>query len=106
MFTPSRLKALVRQLIRQTHGQDLIEYAVLIALIAAVVIVTAGGIGLKVPGLYEPTVAALPGDPGESSGPGRGGNPGTGNPGNDKPVGNGGGGPGGSGGNPGRGGGN
>ena len=70
------------RLIRQCHGQDLIEYAVLIALVAAGVIVAASQLGVKVPGLYEPTVAALPGEPG------RGGNPGNGNPGNGNPVGN------------------
>jgi Flp pilus assembly pilin Flp len=77
--------ALAGRLIRQSHGQDLIEYGVLIALVAAGVIIVMSQIGAKVPGLYEPTVTALPGG---EPGPGRGGNPGNGNPGNNDPVGN------------------
>lgn len=101
-----KLSSLLRQLVSRTEAQDLIEYGVLIGLIAAAVIVTAGSLGVKVPGLYTTTAAALPGesDPGGGSpgngNPGRGGNPGNGNPGNGNPVGN----PGS--GNPGRGGGN
>lgn len=77
----SRVAHLGRRLYRRTDGQDLIEYGVLIALVAAGVIIAASQLGVKLPGLYEPTVAALPGEPG-------GGNPGNGNPGNDRPVGN------------------
>lgn len=73
----------VRKLFRRTSGQDLIEYAVLIALIAASVLLTVTGLGVKVPGFYEDTAAALPGPgaPGESP------EDPPGNPGNDKPVG-------------------
>lgn len=77
----------MRQLRVQTAAQDLIEYAVLIALIATTVIVVLSGLGAKVPGFYEATEAAMPGEvpaapenPEPVSGP-------LGNPGNDKPVG-------------------
>lgn len=91
----SMLKAFarrVRHLRRGTAGQDLIEYAVLIALIATTVLFGMRGLGVKVPGFYEDTVAALPGEEEPAGGdpaanPGKG-NPGRGNPGNDKPVGN------------------
>ena len=91
--------ALFRRLIRQTHGQDLIEYGVLLAIIAGGVLFAASQLGVKVPGSYVTTNEALPsGVPAAGSPPGRR-NPGNGNPGNDKPVGNPG--PGGPGGNPG-----
>ena len=90
-----RVGVRVRELSVLTAGQDLIEYALLIALIGASVLVGMSGLGVKVPGFYETTAAALPGqgpasespddDPGGN--PGKG-NPGNGNPGNDKPVGN------------------
>jgi Flp pilus assembly pilin Flp len=65
-----------RRLRHLNAGQDLIEYALLIALIAATVLVGLSGFGAKVPGFYEATAAALPGE-----------GPPKGNPGNDKPVG-------------------
>lgn len=72
----------VRQLRLLTAGQDLIEYAVLIALLATTVLFAMSGLGVKVPGFYEATAAALPGQgpAGESPDP-------KGNPGNDKPAG-------------------
>jgi Flp pilus assembly pilin Flp len=73
----------VRQLREQTAAQDLIEYAVLIALIATTVLVAVSGLGLKVPGFYEATEAAMPGE----APAGDPGSPPNGNPGNDKPVG-------------------
>ena len=66
----------VRQLRLLTAGQDLIEYAVLIALLATTVLFAMSGLGVKVPGFYETTAAAMPGE-----------GPPKGNPGNDKPVG-------------------
>ena len=66
----------LRQLRFETAGQDLIEYGVLIALLATTVLFALSGLGVKVPGFYETTEAALPGD----------GAP-KGNPGNDKPAG-------------------
>ena len=71
----------VRKLFRRTSGQDLIEYAVLIALIAASVLLTVTGLGVKVPGFYQDTAAALPGPASESP------EDPPGNPGNDKPAG-------------------
>ena len=68
----------LRQLRLHVAGQDLIEYALLIALIAATAVVSLSGLGVKVPRFYEATEAALPGGPGEDP---------RGNPGNDKPAG-------------------
>lgn len=96
-----------------TDGQDLIEYALLIALISTTVLITVTQLGVKVPGMYTTTADALPGDGGQEptdGGPGNGnpggGNPGGGNPGGGNPGGGnpGGGNPGGGnpgGGNPG-----
>ena len=94
----------LRRLTRRTEGQDLIEYGVLVGLIAAAAIASASAIGAKVPALYSATEAALPG--GSGSGDPGNGNPGNGNPGNGNPGGGnpGGGNPGGGnpgGGNPG-----
>ena len=78
-----------------TDGQDLIEYALLIAMISVTLLITITAIGDKVSGYYTTTEAAMPGGNGGGPGnpgcghPGRGCNPGNGNPGNDKPVGNG-----------------
>jgi Flp pilus assembly pilin Flp len=66
----------IRQLRILTAGQDLIEYAVLIALLATTVLFAVSGLGVKVPGFYETTAAAMPGE-----------GPPKGNPGNDKPAG-------------------
>jgi Flp pilus assembly pilin Flp len=106
----------LRHLTWRTEGQDLIEYGVLIALIAAATIAAASALGVTVPALYSTTNSALPGDPDNGSpgngSPGNGnpnpggGNPGGGNPGGGNPGGGnpGGGNPGGGnpgGGNPG-----
>ena len=75
------LRAL-RQLRLLTAGQDLIEYAVLIAQLATTVLFAMSGLGVKVPGFYEATAAALPGEgPADPDGSHKG------NPGNDKPAG-------------------
>ena len=76
-------KRSVRELRRHNAGQDLIEYALLIALIATAVLCGVSGFGVKVPGFYETTAAAMPGQdaPGESP------EDPPGNPGNDKPAG-------------------
>jgi Flp pilus assembly pilin Flp len=80
----------VRRLIRRTEAQDLIEYGVLVGLLAGAVLLAASSLGVKVPGLYSTTSDTLPGEDGGAPGQG---NPGTGNPGNAKPVGNAGGSP-------------
>src|SRR5688572_24416607 len=93
---PSRrwFPAVLRRLVRQTHGQDLIEYGVLLAIVAAGVLLAVSQLGVKVPGYYITTNEALPGgvSPGRGGNPGNGnpnpGNPGNGNPGNGNPVGN------------------
>jgi Flp pilus assembly pilin Flp len=71
----------VPQLQLRTAGQDLIEYALLLALISTTVLFSLTAIGAKVPGFYEDTAAALPSGPGEDPGDPKG------NPGNDKPAG-------------------
>ena len=101
----SCVRTRVRLLRPRTAGQDLIEYALLIGLIAATALVGVSSFGVKVPGFYETTAAALPGDESPGDDPG-GGNPGGGNPGGGNPGGGnpGGGNPGGGnpgGGNPG-----
>jgi Flp pilus assembly pilin Flp len=68
---------------RHNAGQDLIEYALLIALIATAVLCGMSGFGVKVPGFYETTAAAMPGQ----EAPGGSPEDPPGNPGNDKPVG-------------------
>ena len=87
------IPAVIRRLIRQSHGQDLIEYGVLVGMIAAGVILAASQIGVKVPAYYTNVAEELPGGGNPGSGnPGNGnpnpGNPGNGNPGNGNPVGN------------------
>ena len=92
----SRITRSLRRLVRPSEAQDLIEYALLLALVAGTVLIALQGLGVKVSSGYATTSEALPGgDPGITN-PGKG-NPGNGNPGNGKPVGN----PGG--GNPGKG---
>ena len=93
-----QLSPLLRRFVLQTGAQDLIEYGVLIALIASAMIVGLSGLGAKVPSFYSTTSETMPGE--APANPGRRGNPGNGNPGNGNPVGN----PGNE--NPGRGGGN
>ena len=66
------------RLLTHTAGQDLIEYALLIALISTTVIVTITGLGVKVPAMYTSTAEALPGgddSPAENPPPGHGGTP-------------------------------
>ena len=70
----------VRELRRHTAGQDLIEYALLIALIATAVLCSISGLGIKVTDFYA-TSSAMPGPATESP------EDPPGNPGNDKPVG-------------------
>ena len=96
-MTLNELKPQLRRLWKLTHGQDLIEYAILLALISMTVLITITQLGVRVPGMYATTAEALPGegsnpdtgDPGspDDGKPGKGGNPGMGNPGNSKPVG-------------------
>ena len=88
-----QLLSLLRRSITRTEGQDLIEYALLVGMIAIAIIASVGSLGAGVTRLYDTTRAALsaPGapDPGSGGNPGAGnpnnGNPGNGNPGNGNP---------------------
>ena len=88
-FARSALR-LLRQLIRRSHGQDLIEYALLIGIVSIGVLAVIGPISQTVFELYDTTATSLPSagpDPG-GNGNGRGnggrgnGSPGNGGPGN------------------------
>ena len=83
--SPSKLLKSFRRLVSPADGQDLIEYSLLIALVAGTVLLTLQGLGVKVSNLYSTTSEAMP-DNAEPGAPGHG-NPGNGNPGNGKPVG-------------------
>jgi Flp pilus assembly pilin Flp len=56
---PHKLKALLGRL-RKDEGQALVEYALLISLIATVCIVAVGTFGLKVAALYSQIVGMYP----------------------------------------------
>jgi pilus assembly protein Flp/PilA len=45
---------------REEEGQDLLEYALLVALIAVVAVVAVGQAGTTVVGIFDTIVAALP----------------------------------------------
>ena len=75
-----RLVTLVRNLIHGTHGQDLIEYAILTAIATAVGVMVLDQIGQKIAGAYEGVIQQVSGPPpggGAGSGDG-GGDPGGG----------------------------
>jgi hypothetical protein len=97
--TRQQFAAFVRALIHRTHGQDLIEYGILLGIASAVVILTLNQIGSKVADTYGGAVdgvvaAGAGGVPGGGGGTGGGG---TGGGGNGNGNGNGGGGTGGGG---------
>jgi len=50
----------VRSLVRNEEGQDLLEYALLVALIAIVAAVAVGAAGVSVQGVFENIVAKFP----------------------------------------------
>ena len=78
---------MLRQLVRRSHGQDLIEYALLIGIVSIGVLAVIGPISQTVFELYDTTATTLPSagpDPGDS-GNGRGNGRGNGNPGNGGP---------------------
>lgn len=84
----------LRDLARRNEGQDLIEYGLLLGMIAAAIVATIPPLAAKVAQPFQLVVAAdspAGANPGNGN-PGNGnpgnGNPGNGNPGNDKPVGN------------------
>lgn len=50
----------LRALVTKEEGQDMIEYALLAALIAIVAVVAIGDVGTRVNGIFQAVVAALP----------------------------------------------
>ena len=86
-IAPSR----IRRLFRRTEGQDLIEYALLIAILSVVLISTLSGVGTKVSDMWGMANTALPADdsggatPGQNGNNGNNGNPGNSNPSNGNP---------------------
>ena len=58
-YTPRLAIHLINRLIHDAEGQDLIEYAVLSALIAIVVIAAVSAVGLKVSQVFVRMAAAL-----------------------------------------------
>lgn len=58
-YTPRLAIHLINRLIYDAEGQDLIEYAVLSALIAIVVIAAVSAVGLKVSQVFVRMAAAL-----------------------------------------------
>jgi pilus assembly protein Flp/PilA len=56
----TRIARLVDSLRRKDEGQDLLEYALLVALIALVAVTAVTAAGVKVEGIFNAIVAALP----------------------------------------------
>ena len=56
----NRLVTFFGSLGRRDEGQDLLEYALLVALIALVAIAAATGVGTKVVAVFDAIVAAIP----------------------------------------------
>jgi pilus assembly protein Flp/PilA len=54
------MKALFARLVREDNGQDLIEYALLAALIALAATVAIGGVGTKLNTLFVAVKDAIP----------------------------------------------
>jgi pilus assembly protein Flp/PilA len=55
-----RVTACFRALVRDDHGQDLIEYALLASLIAVVAIVVIGDVGTEVARLWTAIAGGIP----------------------------------------------
>ena len=55
-----RLVAFFGSFVRQDEGQDLLEYALLVALIALVAIASVTSVGTKVVAVFDAIVAAIP----------------------------------------------
>jgi Flp pilus assembly pilin Flp len=84
-----RLSKFVRAVIRRTHGQDLIEYAMLAGIASAVVVMALNNISSRVANFYGATVTEIGArtaaagtvpDGGGSGGRGNGGGNGNGKP--------------------------
>ncbi len=86
------MKTFFRRFIRQSHGQDLIEFGLLAGILTAATVVAIENIGIKVTGAYGNAVTQViasggGGAPGTPDGGGGGGN-GNGNNGNGNGTGN------------------
>ena len=73
-----RLATLVRILIHRTHGQDLIEYAILTSIATAVGVLLLSQIGQKVADIYNDVAQEVIADGGVGGAGGSGGDPGGG----------------------------
>ena len=56
----TRLMLYVKSLLRNDDGQDLLEYALLVALIALVAVAAVTAAGVKVDAIFDAIVAAIP----------------------------------------------
>lgn len=86
-----RLSKLARALIHRTHGQDLVEYAMLAGIASAIVVLALDEIGTRTVNYYGATVTSIAertaaagtmpvgGDPGDGGGAGAGNGGGSGN---------------------------
>ena len=72
---------LLRRFLRQTHGQDIIEYALLAGIVTAATVLAIGQVSTKVVNVYGNNVTQIiaSGDGAPVSGPGGNGNGGNGN---------------------------
>ena len=70
---PPRLPISFRRWLRQTRGQDLIEYALLAAFISVTALAAASALGTSVNGWYDAISGVIGGEE-ESSGSGKGSN--------------------------------
>ena len=54
------MSKLFRRFVREAEGQDLVEYAMLVALIAIICVVGVGALGVGVNGFYTGIVGLVP----------------------------------------------
>lgn len=73
-----RLATLVRALIHRTHGQDLVEYAILTSIATAVGVLLLNQIGQKIADAYDDVVQEVSAGGGVGGAGGSGGDPGGG----------------------------
>jgi Flp pilus assembly pilin Flp len=61
MMTIIRIQNFVRSIVRRDEGQDLLEYALLVALIAVGAVISVGLAGDKVVEVFDSITDAIPG---------------------------------------------
>ena len=61
MMTIIRIQNFVRSIVRRDEGQDLLEYALLVALIAVGAVISVGLAGDKVVEVFDSITEAIPG---------------------------------------------